>query len=243
MLHLRDETEFQPLPTPETFMGNFNSPLSRLRALAKAEARHPVTQSTVYCYIVATTDLDAESRMRQCGSGPNFQGGLISLSTCKHKMRAAREVDEWPGAWIVGLSSKGLHEGRQWLFFLTQIERAYGSHAELWDALSPDVREAKSAQKHVHGDVYRPLRAAKAAPHMPESYHPPREGHRHEQPKQWHKDIGHRSWNRPAALLVGDPQKSFLWTEPMLCYKGEMTRGYTKWSNLVEFLSRIEAAR
>lgn len=250
MRTLQARKTFQPLPTEGFMVEHLNSPLSRLRALAKGEPRQPRLQSTdtpikipaVYSYVVATTDLDEEARLRQSGSGPNFQGGLITLATCKHQMRAALSVEEWPGAWIIGLSSSRLHEGKQWLFFVTQVERAFGSHAEAWRALPSAAREAKSAQRHFHGDLFEPLKTAQAEPLSPKSYRPPLPGHRHEKPEQWHRDVNHRSWNRPAALLVGDSQNSFLWTEPTLYYRGVMTQGYKKWPSLSDFIEQLKEA-
>lgn len=230
---------------------NMNATLSRLKCVVAADSADrgkprpgvPTESSPLYSYVVATTNLDTELQIRQAGSGPNFQGGLITLTTCKHRLRAARGVDDWRGVWVAGLSRKGLHEGRQWVFFMMKVAQAYASHADLWQALPSTVREAKSARQHPHGDLYEPLGFGSDAPHSPESYHAPCTGHRHEKPELWHKDIGYMNWKRPAALLVGDPDKSFLWSEPMLCYRGSMTQGYKKWSSVTDFLRCLEVAR
>lgn len=253
---------------------NLNLALPRLKTLAKAGDAEPkrkakpavkappesaTTEQTptvkpppektaaVFSYVVASTCLDAQGRLRQLGSGPNYQGGLITLTTCKRRMRAALEVEAWPGQWIVGLSGNGLHEGRQWLVFVTQIERAFASHAELVKALPPEVRRAKSSRLSVHGDLFEPLRAVTDEEALePGNYHPPIVGHLHQKPEKWHKDIHYPSWQRPAALLVGDPKRSFLWTEPTLFYRGEggqLRQGYKKWLNLSEFVKRLEVAR
>lgn len=234
---------------------NLNLSLPRLKALAKASAKtNAATRSPnaskegaapdVFVYVTASTRLDEAQRLRQRGSGPNFGADLITLTTCKHRMRAALGVEEWPGQWIVGLTSSGLHEGRQWLFFATQIERAYASHAELARALPQPVREAKSSRLHVHGDLFEPLRHLGEGEALdPANYHAPRDGHRHEAPERWHRDIHHATWQRPAALLVGDPARSFLWTEPILFYRGQLTQGYKKWPSLSEFVRELAAAR
>ena len=58
-------------------------------------------QGTVYCYIV-TTVKDAGGEFAQVGTAPNFQGGLVTLCTCKGQMRAGRDVHAWEvgGMWI-----------------------------------------------------------------------------------------------------------------------------------------------
>src|SRR5438270_714249 len=44
-------------------------------------------------YMYTMTSIVLESgRLEQSGSGPNFEGGLITLCTCKHSMRAFRDL-------------------------------------------------------------------------------------------------------------------------------------------------------
>src|SRR6185312_15613746 len=55
----------------------------------------------VYCYILTSVKY-FDSRFVQTGSGPNFQGGLLTLCTCKGLMRTGRDLDAWRGIWIAG---------------------------------------------------------------------------------------------------------------------------------------------
>jgi hypothetical protein len=243
---LRDNTEFQPLPAKNLWPGHLDLTMKELTQLPAQPVKQQPT--SVYSYVVTSIHLDEEQRLRQRGSGPNFQGGRITLCTCKHRMRAALEVEQWPGQWIVGLSSRRRYQNRHWLVFITRVQEAYASHAELWQALPAAARRAKSARQHIHGDLFEPRERAKAkslqaSPFDPESYHDPIEGHRHELIEQWQKDVASEAWGRRSALLVGDPAQSWIWTEPRLFYKRDMTQGYTKFPSLPEFLAQLEEAR
>jgi hypothetical protein len=58
-------------------------------------------------------------------------------------------------------------------------------------------------------------------------YVPPSRNHCHAE--TWAKDIDYQGVQaRHAALLVGDPQKSFLWNRPMIYYLGGLHRGQEK---------------
>lgn len=238
------EADFQPLPLSGALNDNLNPSLSHLKKLAKEVGKESGTAPMVYAYVMISSQLDQQDRLRQRGSGPNFAAGLITLTTCKHQLRAARDVADWPGAWIIGLSGRRIQGGRHWVCFATQIEQAFASHLELWKAVSTEVREAKAADASIHGDLFRPRRGTTAANAFdPDSYRAPIKGHRHEAPEKWGKDVSYRRWNRPAALLVGDPDRSFLWSEPSLFYRSDLAQGYKKFGNLSEFLENVEVVR
>ena len=150
-----------------------------------------VTQGgLVYCYVVATVEY-AGGQLMQSGSGPNFQGGLITLCTCKGQMRAGKDMGAWIGTWIAGIT--GAPAGRQaegFLFYLMRVARAFASHRDLWDWLSahaPDAAKAKVADQNQLGDVYRP-RDPCVDPYSPYAYFPPCPLHVHSG-TAWHEDI------------------------------------------------------
>lgn len=93
----------------------------------------------------------------QTGTGPNFQGGYITLCTCKHRMRASLPRKEWEGKWVADLTSVKCG-GKHWLFYLAKVKEAYESQSELWysHSLPEDRRQAKSARCPRLGDLYEP---------------------------------------------------------------------------------------
>ena len=88
----------------------------------------PLRQDTVYCYIVDTAE-QPDDRLCQTGSGPNFQGDLITLASCKHQMRTYMSAESWKGVWIAGFTRREL---KNRLFYLMRVTAAYASHRELW---------------------------------------------------------------------------------------------------------------
>lgn len=185
-------------------------------------------QSYVYCYIVKTVERSG-GRLVQTGSGPNFQGGRITLCTCKWSMRAGRKnADSWKGMWIAGLT--GAHVGGpdgNYLFFLMRVEHTFASHRDLWLWLSehdPLAAEAKAADLHRLGDLYRP-NDLDGNPYDPSTYIPPRRDHVHRRDDQWHKDIDYQAYDRRPTLLVGAPEDSYIWTGPCIRVPFSVGRG------------------
>lgn len=185
----------------------------------------------VYCYVL-TTVKDADGIFTQVGTAPNFQGGLVTLCTCKGQMRAGRDADVWEAGdiWIAGVTgAEAGPTGAGHLFYLMRVERAFASHRDLWTWLSahaPDAAKAKAADKNPLGDVYRP-RDPGGDPYDPRAYVPPRRDHRHRASGEWLKDVNYVSTygRRRPALLVGDPRNSFLWSEPRIAAPFHSGRG------------------
>src|SRR2546428_8956797 len=104
----------------------------------------------VYAYIVTSINtVPPDFQLQQTGSGPNFDGGRITLCTCKHKDRAtfhrsSDPNDPWKNVWVAGLTSKSEDPSRS-LAYLMCVERSFLSQMELWRALPDSCRRAKSA--------------------------------------------------------------------------------------------------
>ena len=115
-----------------------NKPLSALKKALKNEG------GVIYTYVLTTVEADSHGSFVQTGSAPNFQGGLITLCTCKHLMRTNRTPNNWECVWIAGFTGINiLSDHRNYLFYLMRVKEAFSSHKELWDWLSAPVREAK----------------------------------------------------------------------------------------------------
>jgi len=208
-----------------------------LPSLRKAVGR---VDGDVYCYVVATVVYDGE-RFRQPGSGPNFEGGCTTLCTCKHWMRSYRRPDEWEGAWIAGVTGKTTAAGRaNFLFYLMQVERAFASQRDLYAALPRTARDAKAAIRNRLGDVFKPNRnITDDLVHSPSGYAEPVDDHSHAD--NWQEaDIEYLGCGgRYPALLVGKPERSFLWSKPMCCIEGRFRQ---KGFGLGGFLDSLRTA-
>jgi hypothetical protein len=230
----------QQYPFTGPLKKNLGSPLCALEsAIGKSDSR-------VYSYVLQTVEMDEETTsFQQAGSGPNFQGGVLTLCTCKHQMRATQSSDEWKGVWVAGFTSRTIYDGRHWLFYLARIKSTYESHADLWQAMPARIRNAKAADRHFLGDMFRPKspKTAENARFSPSQYVVPvTHVHRqHPGAKGWRNDINYRhadKYGHPA-LLVADPRRTFLWNEPAIYFDGEHCRNFYKWSTLREFVSRL----
>ena len=207
-----NENDYQPMPSQGKLYENLN--LSR-KALWRRinKFQHDEVRS----YIVTTTTEDEQGRLRQCGSGPNFQGGMITLSSCMHRMRTSFiDIESWKGVWVAGFTN---FKGRQVLFYLMRVSQAFQSQRGFWfsESIPRGTKKAKAAHLSKFGDIYKPK--GKSATHYSyREYLGPCEDHVHSEPRHWHKDINYRKGysQRKPALLVGNPEVSFLWDRPVI---------------------------
>jgi hypothetical protein len=206
------------------------------------------SNNKAYSYIVTTVTFNSTtSHFEQHGSGPNFQGGVLTLCTCKRQMRARLDATDWRGKWVAGFTSRTIHEGKHWLFYLMQVEVAYDSHSDLWNALPETVRDAKAAHKHFLGDVFVPKTTNLTGDSRfdPSRYHCPSR-HAHIKPKDpiyWHNDINYQHaarTGRQPPLLVAEPSLTYIWKEPMLYLDCNHHRDYEKWANLQDLIARLK---
>lgn len=223
---------YQPFPDSGSLTKNSNLCLNRLKkTVDKGDA-------TVYCYVIETVK-NNEGYFRQKSCGPNWQGGLITLCTCKHYMRTFKNSEDWKkGIWIAGFTSindgsseKDGRNRKNALVYLMKVKDAFESHHDLWYALSVKARMAKNAHKkgNIHGDVFPPNGKLKDNDKYAYSlYHGPCDLHKHAEKNGWYKDLKYFYNNRYASLLVGDKNKSFLWDRPLIAAKEILHRGQKK---------------
>jgi hypothetical protein len=231
--------EIQLFPQAGRLVHTLNLDLTTLRKVVPAETRD------VYCYIVKTIECK-DRHFIQTGTAPNFQGGIITLCTCKHQMRSRHGVNAWPGQWIAGFTSRAGSFGRHHLVYLMRVAEAYASHQELWNAVPDKVRQAKAAHLHRGGDMYEP-QSSLNDPFDQRSYVAPCEDHDHTQINEetnapyWYQDINYvgRDGGRPP-LLVGDTELSFLWEEPALRLPYKLPRDYAHSVSLRDLVGQLE---
>jgi hypothetical protein len=186
-------------------------------------------QAIVYFYVIATVENRGEYFVQK-GCGPNFQGDLMTLCTCKHYMRSFFDADAWKNKWVAGFTGVKAGNGHNALVYLMRISQAFESHYEFWTTktISTKAKRAKAAHLHIHGDIYKP-RGATDDPFDPQNYVAPLDSHVHAKDNDWYKDISYVGCSgRKAALLAGDPKYSFLWDKPMIFYPSPLGRGQRK---------------
>jgi hypothetical protein len=230
----------QPFPAEGPLFDNLDLPKPELERLIGG------LPGKVRSYKMISVCLDDTGQLEQYGSGPNFQGGILTLCTCRHEIRAEKvNPQDWRGWWFAGFTSPKSC-GRLWLFYLARMEAVYASQADLWEALPAHVRQAKSTRRNRLGDVYQPNPSSPCAdPWDAAHYYPPLVGHSHHltaSDDNWKKDIEfyHSNFKRRAPYLVAKPELTFLWQTPML-YLDEHPRNLTR-DNVKALLSRLKMA-
>lgn len=221
--HLEDDKKFQNLRIWEN-KGISRGELSRkLKEQEHAEVR---------VYTVATTRLVKDS-IKHIGSGPNLEGGLVTLCTCKHSMRQYHTTDEWEGKWILGLTSRAKtngFSGSHYLFYMMKVAKSFESHAELYKYMEEknlDALRLKNAVKNRLGDIFEPDYHC-GNPLDPSCYKQPHRNHSHgiNGAPDWHDDIIYNGKSVP--LLLGDEVNTFVWTKPTIIFDKPRNNGNMK---------------
>jgi hypothetical protein len=236
----------QPFPTTGVLVRNLNLPLAILRGRIRNN------EGRVYSYVVRTVKMKSNTLgFEQHGSAPNFQGDILTLCTCKHQMRSRLSSEQWQNdVWIAGVTSRTIHDGRHWLFYLAKVESAHDSQSDLWSSMDAATRNAKAAHIHIHflGDIFKPKTPQPTgnARFSPSRYVMPSvHAHRTKRnPNGWHNDIHYHlsSKTRHPPLLVADPKRTFLWNEPMISFAEDHCRDYFKWSSVQELIVKLREA-
>ena len=187
----------------------------------------------VYVYTVYTTRLDKNLKVvRHLGSGPNLEGGLATLCTCKHSMRKYHTCEDWKDRWILGLTSRDKKHGfndEHYLFYMMKIEKAFESHKELYEYLDTEQNrkflQIKNVVNNRLGDIFEPKSTCTCTNSLdPMMYKKPIENHSH-------AENGHTDWYDDIAytpLLLGDKNKTFVWTQPMIIFTQDRGVGNKK---------------
>ncbi len=190
----------------------------------------------VRVYTVRTTQLNKElDKVNHRGSGPNLEGGLATLCTCKHSMRQSHDVDKWKNKWIIGLTSRAKNNGfngDHYIFYVMRVINAFSSHKELHEHLklnNPNSLKIKNAEFNRLGDIYTPK--VKCTDYLdPMMYKSPCKNHSHGYGPEddWRHDIVYN--NRSAPLLLGDKNNTFVWNKPTIIFNRPRGPGNMKLS-------------
>lgn len=216
-----DEEKGQPFPENGPLWDNMDLSIEDLKKKLNGET------GPLYIYILTTVEKDKHDlsgkTLIQTGSAPNFQGGYMTLCSCKHEMRTGRLPLSWKDVWIAGLTNKA---AGNYLFYLMKVKDAYMSQNDIWNTLPQMAQNAKNTRYSMFGDIFEPLKPIGNPLHVydPTYYHPPCNTHVHAKngSTEWWCDIDSdekakqnkckgNKYKRKAAMLVGDPALSFIW--------------------------------
>lgn len=184
---------------------------------------------------------------KQTRSGPNWQGGVLSLSTCKHYMRTSGDAESWVGSYLAGFTPKS-ECGENYLLFLAEISQVFDSNYDMGLYLNQHHRDAwtqKIATQNQFGDVYLAKRKlSDKTKYNPKNYYIPHGHCRMEMDKKWgvpkwNKDIDYTNprGGRPFCFVFANvhmfKRPVFMSTRPLhrSGYKGtisDLKRGVTR---------------
>jgi hypothetical protein len=97
--------------------------------------------ATVYVYTHHEIYMDGGELM-QSRSGPNWEGGIVTLATCKHFMRTYRNFGA--GVGVVGVTNK--LEQENWLLYAGVVDKVFPSNYDLGQYLYRHHCEAYKAK-------------------------------------------------------------------------------------------------
>ncbi len=154
----------------ERLKRNYNLPLEDLKKKMEEKGDCGVSlDDTVYVYVVQTTSVDVNCTIYQHGCGPNFEGGIITLTNCKHRMRCSSELKKAfknGKLWIAGVTSKDKRNNpfqKNFLFYLMKVDESISANSfyDLWNRFNynsqvQNIRNIKNACNNPLGDLYQP---------------------------------------------------------------------------------------
>ncbi len=182
----------------------------------------------IYYYIIKSV-VFSNGEYHQSGCGPNFEGGVITLCTCKHRMRTFPEINK--GTWVAGITTRNSKESNinNSLFYIAQIKKVYDDYDSLISELPKNVVEYKSSLENPLGDIFFPKSNCNNL-HLVDCYISPIKDHVHIiNGNSWQEDVGLYKSNKidPIVhkLIVFDKSKSFIWKKPIITYQNNSNFG------------------
>lgn len=110
----------------------------------------------IYVYPHHQIKLNDENELEQTRSGPNWEGGVVTMATCKHYLRTYKTLKPKKVA-LCGVTNK--LDGENYLLYLGVIEEMFDSNYDLGTYLMthyPVAYKEKLATNNRLGDIYEP---------------------------------------------------------------------------------------
>lgn len=144
--------QFSPWYKEGNTPNQYGVSLNSLSTLQVALARD--NTSELRCYTQHEIFLE-DNILKHTRTSPNWEGGLVTYSTCKHQMRTYHKPAGWVGTWIAGLCPASL--GNCGLF-VGMVQHQLISNFDLGNKvqnISPTIRQLKAAETNPRGDLYK----------------------------------------------------------------------------------------
>lgn len=212
-----------------------NKPSEYIRNFSLEKMREILSGVTcIYVYPHHEIKLSDEGEFQQTRSGPNWEGDLVTMTTCKHLLRTYKTIDESGRVAICGVTNK--LDGENFLMYIGVVRMTFNSMDSLSAYLQqnePKAFKAKDTRHNRLGDLFVPaydLTGEERYDSM--SFHEPVDDHcRKEeldskgQPK-WFKDIEYvtRNGTHPKSLIL---EPVTVHTEPNYIWIGKLGRSGT----------------
>lgn len=183
-------------------------------------------QSKAPCYFFPMLDyVYSNGVFLAVRSGPNWEGGVFTLTTCKHLLRTAKTPEEWEGHWLVAFTPR--INGENYLLFRARVDKAFPHQFFLGDYLRrrhPHAYKTKLSTRNPRGDIHEPKRRLTSMQEAENirNYVEPVDHSRFKErytsgafkgKRKWNKDIKFRghSGRPPAAFILGSES---IWCSP-----------------------------
>lgn len=186
---------------------------------------------------------------QQTRSGPNWEGDVVTLTTCKHLLRTYSSMVERKTA-LVGLTNK--LDGENFIMYIGVIDKIFDSNYDLGSFLaktSPDTFNKKSTSDNRLGDVFFPNDKLSGFEvydiinfEDPCSDHCRVEENDSKGDPKWWKDIEYltRNGTRPKCLIFNPVT---VHTRPIYTWKGRLGRSGVVFKGddcIRDFISNLE---
>jgi hypothetical protein len=190
------------------------------------EELKPFNNDSLRYYVLTTVKVN-ENKLVQTGSAPNLEGGVITLCTCKHRMRT---LDIKEGDWIAGLTSRDkniIQDETAWncLFYLIRISKLFDNQKELQLKLKKEYSNAlriKDSLRNRLGDLFFLREMHNRDIYDAKNYYEPCRNHAHSSNNKWHEDIGlykSKKQERVHKLVLANEEYSYVWMLPKISLK------------------------
>lgn len=197
----------------------------------------------IYCFPQHRITLEKDG-FHQLRSGPNWQGNILTLTTCKQRLRTYKDAEDWIGLWLAGFTPK--NSGGNYLLWLAKIQHSFESNYELGLWLSEEDYKLKCANNDPCGDIYQPIKQLSGEERfdVKNFVHPighTRTERYNDGSYKWWKDIEYIGASyRRQAVFAFNPSLTFLWSEPKFIPNFSLYRGGKKFNSIIEFINSLE---
>lgn len=190
-----------------------------------------------------------DGQFRQTRSGPNWEGNVVTMTTCKHLMRTYSTIDRKVGSEVgfVGVTNK--LEGENYILYAGVIYKRFDSNYDLGEYLRKNHKatyDIKLATNNRLGDIFEPYDADDKYEVLcfedPTPDHCRAEENDSKGNPKWWKDISYesRSGVRPKCLTFNPVT---VHTKPIYCWTGKLGRSGVVFKGddaVAKFLDNIE---